>query len=116
MNRHIESLEEIEKRLTLYPDSYPPEPLLRNKKKRYRGAHLLGRFEIIYYHSPFVLQDVFFKIYFHIFLFFFHISKIFPIFFASEEDTFARKNKINDYFFGSLLAYSYLCIQVLARM
>ncbi len=52
MNRHIESLEEIEKRLTLYPDSYPPEPLLRNKKKRYRGAHLLGRFEIIYYHSP----------------------------------------------------------------
>ena len=52
MNRHIESLEEIEKRLTSYPDSYPPEPLLRNKKKRYRGAHLLGRFEIIYYHSP----------------------------------------------------------------
>ena len=41
MNRHIESLEEIEKRLTSYPDSYPPEPLLRNKKKRYR-----------YYHSP----------------------------------------------------------------
>lgn len=51
MNRHIEKLESIEQRLSLFPDSFPLEPLLRGKKKRYRGAHLLGRFEVIYYHS-----------------------------------------------------------------
>ena len=52
MNHHISKLEEIEQRLTQYPVSYPPEPLLRGKKRNYRGAHLLGRFEVIYYYSP----------------------------------------------------------------
>lgn len=27
--------------------SNPPEPQLLNKRRRYRGAHLLGRFEVI---------------------------------------------------------------------
>jgi len=52
LNRHIEKLEAIENRLQKYPDSYPPEPLLRGKRRRYRGAHLLGRFEVIYYYVP----------------------------------------------------------------
>ena len=52
MNRHISRIEEIEERLSRYPASFPPEPMLRGKKRRYRGAHLLGRFEIIYYYSP----------------------------------------------------------------
>lgn len=51
MNNHISKLEDIQKRMQMYPDSYPPEPLLRGKRRRYRGAHLLGRFEVIYYYS-----------------------------------------------------------------
>lgn len=51
MNNHISILEDIQKRMQMYPDSYPPEPLLRGKRRRYRGAHLLGRFEVIYYYS-----------------------------------------------------------------
>lgn len=52
MKRHIEQLEQIQERLLKYPNSYPPEPLLRGKRRRYRGAHLLGRFEVIYYYAP----------------------------------------------------------------
>ena len=52
MNNHIARLEQIEERMRRYPDSYPPEPLLRGKRRRYRGAHLLGRFEVIYYYAP----------------------------------------------------------------
>ena len=40
---------------------------------------------------------------------FWRFQKLFLFFSQGEEDTFARKNKINDYFFGSLLTYSYLC-------
>lgn len=29
MNNHISILEDIQKRMQMYPDSYPPEPLLR---------------------------------------------------------------------------------------
>ncbi len=52
MNKHISKLEDIQKRIQMYPDSYPPEPLLRGKRRKYRGAHLFGRFEVIYYYSP----------------------------------------------------------------
>ncbi len=51
MNRHISRIEEIENRLHRYPLSFPLEPLLRGKRRKYRGAHLLGRFEVIYYYS-----------------------------------------------------------------
>ena len=51
MNRHISRIEEIEERLRNYPESFPPEPLLRGKRRKYRGAHILGRFEIIYYYA-----------------------------------------------------------------
>jgi plasmid stabilization system protein ParE len=52
LNSHIAKLEAIQKRMQQYPDSYPPEPLLRGLRRRYRGAHLLGRFEVIYYFAP----------------------------------------------------------------
>lgn len=52
LNSQIEKLEAIQVRMQRFPASYPPEPLLRNKRRKYRGAHLLGRFEVIYYYAP----------------------------------------------------------------
>lgn len=52
LDNHIEKLEAIESRLKKYPVSFPPHPLLRGKRRRYRSAHLLGRFEIIYFYVP----------------------------------------------------------------
>ena len=50
MERFILELELVEKRLNKFPVSYPPVELLRNKKRRYRGAIVMDNFLMVYYY------------------------------------------------------------------
>ncbi len=50
MNRFIAELELIDERLRKFPVSYPPVALLRDKKRRYRGAVVMDNFMIVYYY------------------------------------------------------------------
>lgn len=51
MERFILELELIEKRLRKFPASYPPIQLLKDKKRKYRGAMVMDNFLIVYYHA-----------------------------------------------------------------
>ena len=47
--RWMDERKQIERRLKLYPTSYPPEPLLRNMTKAYRSCHIMRRrFKIVF--------------------------------------------------------------------
>ena len=52
MLRFLSELEQIEKRLSEHPLSYPPEPLLKGMKREYRGCILKKNFKLIYYYRP----------------------------------------------------------------
>lgn len=52
MLRFLSELEQIEKRLSEHPLSYPPEPLLKGVKREYRGCILKKNFKLIYYYRP----------------------------------------------------------------
>lgn len=52
MLRFLSELEQIEKRLSEQPLSYPPEPLLKGMKREYRGYVLKKNFKLIYYYRP----------------------------------------------------------------
>lgn len=52
MLRFLSELEQIEKRLSEQPLSYPPEPLLKGMKREYRGCVLKKNFKLIYYYRP----------------------------------------------------------------
>ena len=58
MLRFLSELEQIEKRLSEHPLSYPPEPLLKGMKREYRGCILKKNFKLIYYYRPRRQEDV----------------------------------------------------------
>ena len=41
----------IEHHLELYPESYTPEALLADRKRRYRSCHIMKRFKFVYYYA-----------------------------------------------------------------
>ena len=43
---------EIEERIRKYPESYPPEELLNNKRRTYRRATLMTNFKILFVYYP----------------------------------------------------------------
>ena len=44
---------EIISRLQRFPESYTPEPLLKDRKRKYRSCRLMGRrFRLVYYYNP----------------------------------------------------------------
>ena len=48
---------EIYERLQKFPESYTPEPLLKDRKRKYRSCRLMGgRFRLVYYYNP--LTDI----------------------------------------------------------
>ena len=51
LNSYISELDQIEWRLSHYPESYPVEPLLQGKKHQYRGCTLKKNFKLIYYYN-----------------------------------------------------------------
>lgn len=51
MDRFILELELVEKRLMDFPVSYPPVALLKDKRRRYRGAIVMDNFLIVYYYA-----------------------------------------------------------------
>jgi plasmid stabilization system protein ParE len=49
----ISNAAEIFAHLQKYPESYTPEPLLKNRIRKYRSCRLMGnRFRIVYYYNP----------------------------------------------------------------
>ena len=50
-NKWLKEMATIDKRLRLYPESYTPEPLLRQRTPIYRFCHIMRRFKIIYYYE-----------------------------------------------------------------
>jgi plasmid stabilization system protein ParE len=51
-NKWLHEMATIDKWLRQFPESYTPEPLLKDRDKRYRFCRLLKRFKIIYYYEP----------------------------------------------------------------
>ena len=51
MERFILELELVEKRLNSFPVSYPPVSLLKDKKRKYRGAIVMDNFLVVYYYA-----------------------------------------------------------------
>lgn len=51
MDRFILELELIEKRLMEFPVSYSPVSLLKDKRRKYRGAIVMDNFLIVYYYA-----------------------------------------------------------------
>ena len=44
---------EIISRIQNFPESYKPEPLLKDRKRKYRSCRLMGgRFRLVYYFNP----------------------------------------------------------------
>ena len=50
--RWFEQKNEIEERIRKYPESYPLEYMLRNKRRKYRRAILMKNFKIVYVYYP----------------------------------------------------------------
>jgi plasmid stabilization system protein ParE len=51
--RWISEAAEIFARLQRFPESYTPEPLLKDKKRKYRSCRMMGgRFRMVYYFNP----------------------------------------------------------------
>ena len=44
-------MSEIDKRLRMYPESYTPEPLLKDRGILYRFCFLMKRFKLIFYYE-----------------------------------------------------------------
>ena len=52
-NRWLSEAEEIYNRLQKFPESYSPEPLLRDRNLLFRSCRMMGgRFRLIYYYNP----------------------------------------------------------------
>lgn len=47
LSSYVSELEHIERRLSLYPESYPLVSLLKGKKRQYRGCTLKKNFKLI---------------------------------------------------------------------
>ena len=51
--RWLYEADEIISRLQKFPESYTPEPLLKDRKRKYRSCRLMGRrFRMVYYYNP----------------------------------------------------------------
>ena len=50
-NKWLKEMAAIDSRLRMLPESYTPEPLLKDRKIRYRFCHIMKRFKIIYYYE-----------------------------------------------------------------
>ena len=52
-DRWLSEAEEIYSRLQKFPESYTPEPLLRERSRLFRSCRMMGgRFRLIYYYNP----------------------------------------------------------------
>lgn len=52
-DRWLSDAETIYYRLQKYPESYTPEPLLRDRNRLFRNCRMMGgRFRLIYYYNP----------------------------------------------------------------
>lgn len=51
VNNWYADIRRIESRLTIFPKSFTPEPLLKNRDKEYRGAILMKNFKLIHYYD-----------------------------------------------------------------
>ena len=51
VNNWSADIRRIESRLTIFPKSFTPEPLLKNRDKEYRGAILMKNFKLIHYYD-----------------------------------------------------------------
>ena len=49
--RWQEERKRIESQLAVYPESYTAESLLKERLRRYRSCHIMGRFKIVYYYA-----------------------------------------------------------------
>ena len=47
----IDEMVSIDKRLRLFPESFSPEPLLCDRKVRYRSCLIMKRFKIVYFYE-----------------------------------------------------------------
>ena len=50
-NNFAATVASINKDLERFPEIGYPELLLKNRKKKYRARHIIGRFKIIYYYN-----------------------------------------------------------------
>ena len=51
--RWLSDAAEIYSRLQRFPESYTPEPLLKDRKRKYRSCRMMGgRFRMVYYYNP----------------------------------------------------------------
>ena len=56
-DRWLSDAEEIYSRLQEFPESYSPEPLLRERSRLFRSCRMMGgRFRLVYYYNP--LTDI----------------------------------------------------------
>ena len=51
-NRWVRSIEHMEHRLLLMPESYSPEPLLKDCIPLFRACIIMKRFKVIYFYMP----------------------------------------------------------------
>ena len=49
--RWQEERKRIESQLAVYPESYTPESLLKERRLRYRSCHIMRRFKIVYFYA-----------------------------------------------------------------
>ena len=51
--RWLSEVADVVSRLQRFPESYTPEPLLKDKTRKYRSCRLMGgRFRMVYYYNP----------------------------------------------------------------
>ena len=50
-NKWLKEMAEIDNRLRMYPESYTPEPLLKDRGILYRFCFLMKRFKLIFYYE-----------------------------------------------------------------
>ena len=50
-DRWLKEMASIDSRLRLFPESFTPEPLLKDRCNAYRFCHIMKRFKIIYYYE-----------------------------------------------------------------